>query len=328
LIVTDANGCQASETVDVTVIARTVPVVTISASPSNIICSGREVGFTSNVSNAGESPTYQWTLNGIPIPEETGPEYISSTLTNGNVIRLEVTSDATCPATTTSSTITMTVNPTLTPEITIVASSNPTCDSNPVTFSTFRIVNGGTNPIYDWLLNGASTGVTTSTFTTSTLVTGDVVSLRLTSNLQCPATAVSNEITMTVNPNLPVSVSITADNNDVCAGTQVTFTATPVNQGSAPVYQWLVNGSAMGTNSTTFTYAPTNNDEVSVRLTSNATCATGNPATSNEITMDVNPILTPSVSIVADNNPVCAGTPVAFTATTVNGGLHLLISGT
>ncbi|MBE0642334.1 MAG: hypothetical protein IH599_09875, partial [Bacteroidales bacterium] len=321
LTVTDANGCQASATVDVTVIARTVPVVTISANPSNIICSGTEVTFTSNVTNAGTNPIYQWTLNSTPIPGANNPTYTSNSLVNGNIIRLEVTSDAACPVTSTSNNITMTVNPTLTPVITIIASANPTCVGNTVTLSASRIENGGTNPSYDWLVNGTSTGITTSTFTTTTLASGDIVRLRLTSNLQCPATALSNEITMTVNPNLPVSVSITASNDDVCAGTTVTFTATPVNEGTVPIFQWLVNGSARGTNNTSFTYAPSNGDRVTVRLTSNATCATENPATSNEITMDVNPILTPSVTIVSSQNPVCAGTPVTFTATPVNDGI-------
>ncbi|MHC1732243.1 MAG: immunoglobulin domain-containing protein, partial [Bacteroidales bacterium] len=320
MTVTDANGCQASETIGSTVTARTIPVVTISANPTNIICSGTEVTFTSNVTNAGTNPTYRWTLNGTTIPGATSNTYTSSSLANGNTIRLEVTSDATCPATSTSNTITMTVNPTLTPVITIVASANPTCEGNTVTFSASRIENGGSNPLYDWLVDGTSTGVTAPTFTTTTLANGNNVSLRLTSSLQCPATAVSNVIPMTVNPNLPVSVSITADNNDVCSGTLITFTATPVNEGSTPVYQWLVNGTAMGTNNTSFSYAPANNDIVTVRLTSNATCATGNPATSDPITMIVNPILIPGVSIVTDNNPVCDGTQVTFTATPVNGG--------
>ena len=45
---------------------------------------------------------------------------------------------------------------------------------------------------------------------------------------------------MTVNPNLPVSASISANpGSSVCPGTNVTFTANPVNGGSSPVYQWF-----------------------------------------------------------------------------------------
>ncbi len=87
-----------------------------------------------------------------------------------------------------------------------------------------------------------------------------------------------------------VSVSIIPSANPICAGSSVTFTATPVNGGSSPAYQWKVNGNIIGTNNPAYNYTPVNGDAVTCVLTSNATCITGNPATSNTITMTVNPL--------------------------------------
>jgi hypothetical protein len=92
---------------------------------------------------------------------------------------------------------------------------------------------------------------------------------------------------MTVNPVLPVSLTITATADTICEETEVTFTATPVNGGTAPIYQWKVNGVNAGANNQFFQYEPEDDDIITCILTSNATCATGNPATSNEIIMVV-----------------------------------------
>ncbi|MFZ4708142.1 MAG: LamG-like jellyroll fold domain-containing protein, partial [Bacteroidales bacterium] len=89
---------------------------------------------------------------------------------------------------------------------------------------------------------------------------------------------------------LPVSVSISASVNPVCAGIAVTYTATPTNGGSTPQFQWQVNGNNVGTISPSFSYIPTNNDTVTCMLTSNLPGSTGNPATSAAITMIVNPL--------------------------------------
>ena len=131
------------------------------------------------------------------------------------------------------------------------------------------------------------------------------------------------DYTVTVNPGDSVDVSIVASTNNVCAGTSVTFTATPVNGGTNPAFQWKVNGMNMGTNNPIFTHTPVNNDEVHCVLTSsNITCTTNNPATSDTITMIVNPNLPVSVTVVPSQNPVCTGTSVTFAATPTNGGTN------
>jgi hypothetical protein len=70
------------------------------------------------------------------------------------------------------------------------------------------------------------------------------------------------------------SVSITSSDADniICAGTSVTFTATPVDEGTTVSYQWYVGTTPVGTDSVTFTTsALTNGQTVSVVMNSDAT---------------------------------------------------------
>lgn len=98
-------------------------------------------------------------------------------------------------------------------------------------------------------------------------------------------------MTVTVNPVVTAGVNISVSPGDsIVSGTSVTFTATPVNPGASPSYQWKLNGSNVGTNNPVYATATINNlDAVSCELVSNAACVNGNPATSNIITMEVSP---------------------------------------
>jgi hypothetical protein len=68
-----------------------------------------------------------------------------------------------------------------------------------------------------------------------------------------------------------VTISSNATNNTICAGTSVTFTATPSGT-SATYYQWKKNGNAISgaTNSTFTTSDLANGDAISVQLSANS----------------------------------------------------------
>jgi hypothetical protein len=119
------------------------------------------------------------------------------------------------------------------------------------------------------------------------------------------------------------SVSISANPaGTVCTGTSVTFTATSPYGGPLPSYQWKKNNVNVGTGNTYTDATLVNGDIILSEMTSNGACVTGNPATSNSISMSVNSTpVTPSVSIMANpSGAVCSSTSVTFTATPVNGG--------
>src|SRR4029079_16047886 len=50
-----------------------------------------------------------------------------------------------------------------------------------------------------------------------------------------------HSFTVTLTPFVTPSVSIAASSTSICLGNSVTFTATPVNPGTAPTYQWQLN---------------------------------------------------------------------------------------
>ncbi|MFN8296961.1 MAG: hypothetical protein U0T69_12240 [Chitinophagales bacterium] len=76
---------------------------------------------------------------------------------------------------------------------------------------------------------------------------------------------------LTVTNPTPVSVTIVPNTNNVCPGTNVTFTATPNVSGLSPSYQWYLNGNPVGTNSINYSSTSfNNNDSIKVVMTSNA----------------------------------------------------------
>jgi hypothetical protein len=130
-------------------------------------------------------------------------------------------------------------------------------------------------------------------------------------------------LNLTVTPSVSPSVAITANpGSTICTGTAVTYTASPVNGGTTPVYQWKKNNINVGSNTATYTdNTLLNGDVITVELTSSMLCAGNGPVSSPAVTMTVNPVLAPSVTITANTgNIICGGQIVTFTAIPVNGG--------
>jgi hypothetical protein len=216
-------------------------------------------------------------------------------------------------------------NAVVAPTITITAAPGIVlCAGTPATF-TASITNGGTAPVYQWKKNGNPVGTDSISYTDLTLQHNDIITCELTSNSTCvsPATATSNAITMTITTGLTAAVTITAvPGNTICAGTQVTYTAHPVNGGTMPAYQWYINDIAAGGNAATYTSSTfSNSDKIACSMATNASCATPATVTSVADTLHVNPVLAPSITVAANtSDTICAGTRVTFTASVTHEG--------
>ncbi len=119
----------------------------------------------------------------------------------------------------------------------------------------------------------------------------------------------------TVVPSVTMNSSV---GNPVCIGTLGTYTAIPVNGGSAPMYQWYVNGVPVGTG-VSYDHTPNNGDVIRVELTSSAVCATP-PVVSTQVTMTVYNWFVPVVTITAQpGTTIKAGQWDTLVANVTNG---------
>ncbi|MDP1623410.1 MAG: hypothetical protein Q8M08_13845, partial [Bacteroidales bacterium] len=302
-----------------------MPVSVSIAADANPVCSGTSVTFTATPVNGGVTPAYQWMVNAGTISGATNATYAYIPV-NNDVVTCMLTSSENCvtgnPAT--SNPVTMTVDVSL--AVGSISADQTICSGTIPAMLLGVAPSNGTSPTYQWQssLDNSTfvniAGATLLNYQPGALTTTTYYREMQDATGTCGGPLPTNTVTITVNPLLPVSVTIAAGANPVCDGTSVTFTATPVNGGPTPAYQWMLNGLPAGSNNPTYTYVPANGDMITCDLTSNETCVTGNPATSNTVTMVVNPLLPVSVTIAASTNPVCSGTSVTFTATPVNGG--------
>ncbi len=310
----------------INVTGQATPGVVISASATTI-CAGAVDTFTAFPSIGGNSPSYQWFVNSAPVSGNSSAVFASTTLHNNDAISCIMTSSSSCATTptATSNTIRVAVDSIVTPHITISANPAGTiCTGTPVTYTAISN-NGGSNPVYEWLLNGNYKNNNTSSYTNDSVNNHDVVTCVLISNATCttPDSVTSNSIIETVNSAVTPSVGIVANTDDtICIGTSITFTATPVHGGSTPHYQWSQSGGTVGTDSTSFTTSSLSSGAIiSCILTSDAACATTNTAISNSITVTINSSIIPSITIVANpTGTVCPGTTINFTVQSISGG--------
>lgn len=119
-------------------------------------------------------------------------------------------------------------------------------------------------------------------------------------------------------PGITIQSNFTDSTNTICDDETVTFSASATNVGLNPVYNWQVNGSNVGSNSSTYSTSTLNDgDQVSCIVTSSLLCASGMKDTSNVITVNVIDI--PVVTCMADS--FITDEPTYFTAEVTSGGL-------
>ena len=303
------------------------PVVTINPA-SGIVCANTNAMLTASASYAGESPSYQWTRNGINVGANSST-YSTSGFANNDIIKCTVTSGGQCENSTATGSGALTIqlnNTSVNPQIVINADNTVICPCTSISFKA-TVSNIGVSPVYSWKVNNTNVGNNSNIFISNTLNAGDVVTCIYSDNASCLANGpvTSNAIAISQATNQSPSITITTASTTSCTNSTIIFVANAVNAGVNPSYQWKVNGVNVGTNNDSLSITTLKNgDVVSCSINSDPAfvCVSASSASSNNIVVSISDKLIPSVTISASSDIVCTGNVITFTAEPSNAGTN------
>ena len=283
VVVTDHNGCQASGSQVVTVVAQ--PVVTITALDTTAPCAGDTVHFTAS---PGAGYNYQWLTGGSPVNGATGINYAVVAAGNYSV---SVTSGI-CSASSNSIAVTVRANPVAG---ILTHGGTSLCQGT----NTLLLATSSAGYSYQWFENGYGiSGATGATY-----VAADSASYYAVVTYNgCAET--SNVISVSIAP-YPVDTIIANGPTSFCAGDSTTL---HVSTGPGYVYQWLDNGNYItGANDSVLTVSASGTYSALVFLAQCSSTSTGIPVIVTQY---------PSATLTATGNlTFCGGDSVTLNAT-------------
>ena len=267
-------------------------------------CQGAIASALSATALAGNSINWYNSMGGAPYTVAPIPSTVTSGATNYWVAQVSGTNGCI------SNLLMITVTINASPAAPVAAAAGPYCQ-NDVAAALSATADAGNTLQWYTAVGGtaSSTAITPSTVLDGT--TDYYVAQLSAAGCISPLTTLS----VLVNPTLTASVSNSASSTSACGGVAITFTAIPANGGTAPTYQWYLNGAPQpGETGITYTIAsPVGGEAVYVEMVSNATpCLAAATVVSNTVTLTTTPS-TPSVSIaVTGSSTVCFGSPITF----------------
>lgn len=181
------------------------PLVKISPLTADI-CTGSTFTFTATAENAGASPSYQWRVNGVDAGSDSR-EFNRTDFQNGDKITCIVSNNAYAPPLNSvpSNEVVITVRPLTALDVSISADQNgQICAGTRINFTAFSYSNSLTAPRYEWSVNGQSTGVAGTSYSSASLRDGDQLSCTVTAPGDCVInpSAVSNTIIISFLPEI------------------------------------------------------------------------------------------------------------------------------
>jgi PKD repeat protein len=209
-----------------------IPAANFAANDSNV-CAPSTVTFTDLSTN---TPTaWAWTVTPAGYTFTGGTSSSSQnpqiSFNNAGSYSVSLLATNSFGADTESKTAFISVNATVSPSVQISTVNATLCAGSMASFNA-TATNGGSNPSYQWKVNGGNVGSNSNFYSSSNLANNDQVTVELSSNVACASTnlATSNALTMTVRA-LPVISTMTPPFAPLCQNDSLPLTATVNNHG-------------------------------------------------------------------------------------------------
>ena len=303
VMTTNSFGCiGSSDTITMTVNPFNPILV---ASPSTIICAGDQVTYLAN--GGGSGGTYEFFINGISQGVQSANFLNPTSVNNGDVVTVNISTVTGCTGLASPNPLTMTVNSPANITLTSSDTDNAVCIGDVVTFTA---AGGGTGATYQFFRqnNGILTSLqgpsTTATYSTTGLADNDTIYVTVATSGAGSCTVNSAQLIHSVSDVVP-TLATTSGGTTFCSGDIVTFIA-----GGGVTFEFLVNNvvsQAVSASNSFTTNTLSNGDVVKVRVGSTGGCI-------DSMMTTVNITTTPPITITPTNIDICAGTPISFTA--------------
>lgn len=290
--VSTGPGCDnTSSNFNVGFLPFTYPTISATAS-TDTICLSASISFTTNITDGGPIPLFQWYLNNNPISGQTGSTYTSNALQNNDIVSVHFTSTASCvePSLQTIITPNIVIIDTclLAPTITVGAvPAGPHCQGTQIyvpftTSANFTFGNvfkaelsdatgNFTNPVIIGQLTAVSSGVIYCTIPTVP-ATSTNYKIRITSSNPSATSAASNSIEIRA---ADFGLQFTASSTNITASpSSVTFTNQTPNLSNYTFNWYYGNGQLTTDNDATnfFTYYFNGIYDITLLATDNIGC--------------------------------------------------------
>lgn len=186
-----------SNTLIVSILEKKMPTALITTADT-VVCKNANVNIFASTQNAGQNPSFQWKINGLPIGNNS-PDVTINTVKNNDTITCDITVDPAMECVTTvlgfSNKLIIRVREEIAPSLTVSTLTPGICAGQPVAF-TSAVENAGIGrPIYQWKWNSINVGNNLPEYSNSELKNGDSVYCLFTSGDGfCGGSAVASNV--------------------------------------------------------------------------------------------------------------------------------------